>query len=104
MGKIRACGTAFGWLEQAVIAGKAGQCYGQNGFAAALGQVEHPFGLLQAARQAAHLVEYAGKLRPNGIKSVMNPSAGVDGAIGKRGNAVVAEGTVVSGSGPLAFL
>ena len=83
MGKIRACRAAFRRLEQAVMAGKAGKRNCQNGLAAALGQVEHPFGLLQAARQAAHILEYAGKLRPHGIKGAVNPSAGIDGAIGK---------------------
>ena len=96
MGKIRACGAAFRRLEQAVMAGKAGERNGQNGFAAALGQVEHPFGLLQAARQAAHIIKYAGKLRSHGIKGVVNPSAGIDGAVGKRGDAVVADGAVIS--------
>ena len=65
------------------MAGKAGQCNCKNGLAAALGQVEHPFGLLQSARQAAHIIEHAGKLGPYRIKGVVYPSAGIDGAIGK---------------------
>ena len=83
MGKIRVCGAPFRRLEQAVMAGKAGEGNCKNGFAAALGQVEHPFGLLQSACQAAHIIEHAGKLGPYGIKGVVHPSAGIDGSIGK---------------------
>jgi hypothetical protein len=83
MGKIRASRTPFRRPEQAVMAGKAGEGNCQNGFAAALGQVEHPLGLLQSARQAAHIIKHTGKLGAYGIKGVVHPPAGIDGAIGK---------------------
>ena len=92
MGETRACGAALRRLDQAVVAGQAGERNGENRLAAALGQMQHPFGLLQPTREAAHIIEYAGKLRSHRIKGVVNPPSGIDGAVGQRGNAVVADG------------